>query len=169
MKKPDLQRLVPPGVNAQQELKWMFGGWMLSFFYSLGFTMRYAWEYRYLFTDAMGGPRVLKAYEVMPDFADLLSSHLYGFLIVALCMLGVVLYHYAYHRQGSKSIYLMRRLPDGMELHRRCWTLPVLCAMASVLLAFALLMLYYAIYMFVTPDACLTPGQWGKLWRRMIQ
>ena len=100
----------------------------------------------------------------MPDFVTLLGHYLIGFLLVALCMLAIVAYHYLYHRQGSKSIYTMRRLPDGMVLHRRCWTLPVLMALASLLAAFVLLMIYYAIYMFVTPDACLTPGQWQKLW-----
>lgn len=165
--KPDLQRFVPLGVNARQELEWMFGGWMLSFFYSMGFLVRYEREYLSLF-HTIDKRRVLLEGRFMPDFADLLGSHLYGFLIVALCMLAVVVYHYVYHRQGSKSIYLMRRLPDGMELHRRCWALPVLCALGSILLAFVLLLIYYAIYMLVTPDACLTPGQWEKLWRSVI-
>lgn len=163
MKQLDLQRLVPPGVNARQELTWMLVGWALSFVYSLGFAMRLAQELSALYR-VTGGKRVLRIDAVMPDFAGLLGSHLYGFLLVALCMLAIVAYHYLYHRQGSKSIYTMRRLPDGMELHRRCWTLPVLMALASLLAAFVLLMIYYAIYMFVTPESCLTPGQWQKLW-----
>lgn len=165
--KPDLQRLVPPGIDPRKELKWMFGGWMLSFFYSMGLVLRYEQEYRWLFT-TIDKRRVLQQGVLMPDFADLLGSHLYGFLIVALCMLAVVIYHYVYHRQGSRSIYLMRRLPDSMELHRRCWALPVLCALASILLAFVMLLIYYAIYMLATPDACLSPGQWEKLWRSVI-
>lgn len=38
MKQLDLQRLVPPGVNAQQELTWMLVGWIFSAFYSLCFV-----------------------------------------------------------------------------------------------------------------------------------
>lgn len=167
MKKPDLQRLVPPGVNAQQELHWICGGWALSLLYSLGFVTGYSQERNNLYmtvTTSAGRQRVLRSGAVMPDFADLLGTHLYGFLLVALCVLAVVVYHYLYHRQGSKSIYLMRRLPDGMELHRRCWTLPVLGALASILLAFVLLMIYYAVYILVTPKSCLPPDQWQKLW-----
>lgn len=167
MKKPDLQRLVPPGVNAQQELHLMCGGWVLSLLYSLGFVTGYSQELDNLYTavtTSAGRQYVLRSDAVMPDCVDILGSHLYGFLLVAICMLAVVLYHYAYHRQGSKSIYLMRRLPDGMELHHRCWGLPALGALASILLAFVLLVIYYAVYMFVTPESCLTPGQWQKLW-----
>lgn len=163
MKRLDLKRLVPPGLDARQELRWMLAGWALSFMYSLGCVIHMVQERDELYRVADGG-RVLRSDAVMPDFAGLLGSHLHGFLLVAVCMLAVVAYHYLYHRQGSKSIYTMRRLPDGMELHRRCWTLPVLMALASLLAAFALLMIYYAIYMFVTPDACLTTGQWQKLW-----
>lgn len=164
MKRLDLKRLVPLGVNAQQELTWMLVGWIFSAFYSLCFVYMYQWNYRLLFDDTIKGARVLDENAVMPDFVTLLDHYLIGFLLVALCMLAIVAYHYLYHRQGSKSIYTMRRLSDGMELHRRCWTLPVLMALASLLAAFVLLMIYYAIYMFVTPDACLTPGQWQKLW-----
>lgn len=163
MKRLDLQRLVPPGVDARQELRWLLGGWALSFVYSLGFVIRMVQERSMLYRVA-GSGRVLRTGVAMPDFAGLLGRHLYGFLIVALCMLAIVAYHYLYHRQGSKSIYTMRRLPDGMELHRRCWTLPVLMALASLLAAFVLLMIYYVAYMLVTPKSCLTPGQWQKLW-----
>ncbi len=41
MKRLDLQRLVPPGVNAQQELTWMLVGWIFSAFYSLCFVYMY--------------------------------------------------------------------------------------------------------------------------------
>ena len=38
---------------------------------------------------------------------------------------------------------------------------------AAICLAAALILLlvYFAVYQLVTPEACLTPGQWEKLWR----
>ena len=83
----------------------------------------------------------------------------------SLCLVLLAAYHYAYHRQGSKSIYLMRRLPSKLELHRRCLTLPIAGILIALLTAFLLLLIYYAVYMNVTPAECLMPGQWQKLWR----
>ncbi|MFR8267820.1 MAG: hypothetical protein ACLVC5_09315, partial [Clostridia bacterium] len=73
-------------------------------------------------------------------------------------------YHYGYHFRGSKSIYTMRRLPSKHPLARRCLTVPVLGAAAAALSALLLICLYYLLYIAVTPEQCLVPGQWQKFW-----
>lgn len=93
-------------------------------------------------------------------FGQMLDRSLTWFFLLAAAMLLFVAHHYAYHYQGSKSIYLMRRLPDGRELHRRCWTLPLLAAAASIGLALVNLAVYFALYMLVLPEA-VRPG---SLW-----
>jgi hypothetical protein len=159
-----LARFAPPGLELKQEFQFFVIGTICAALYSLSFLIR--------FTDALsqlywrnGLERTLIPDAVMPDFRELLGSSLAGFLVIGLCMIPFALYHYAYHRQGSKSIYLMRRLPDRWELHRRCLTLPALGAVICLILALLLLLLYFAIYLLATPDACLTPDQWQKLWR----
>ena len=66
--------------------------------------------------------------------------------------------------QDSKSIYTMRRLPSVWELHRRCLTLPVCGMVIGLGTAFVLILLYYNVYIGLTPEICLTPGQWQKIW-----
>ena len=159
-----LERWSPPGLSTLGELKCIASGLVCSAVYSLTFLYTWANERRGLYNFKSGTP-VLRADAVMPDFADLLHTCLYGFFLVALCMAALGLWHYAYHRQGgSNSAYLMRRLPDRWEFHRRCLALPVLALLASLLLAFLFLCLYYWVYRTFTPNVCLTPDQWQKIW-----
>ena len=162
--KAKLARFAPPGLNLNFDLNFFFTGLACSVLYSLSFLYRFAGARSDLY-DHYGAVRRLREGAVMPDFRELLGSALLGFLVLGLCMIPFALYHYAYHRQGSRSIYLMRRLPDRWELHRRCLTLPACGAAVCLLLAAALLLIYFGIYLLATPDVCLTPDQWQKLWR----
>lgn len=163
MPKYDLHRHVPPGLDPAQELGWFAGGLGISLLYSLGFLIRYDNEYQSLFVWD-GFMKTLDTSAVMPDFVQILGGSLNGFLILALCMVAVAVYHYSYYYQGSKSIYLMRRLPSRWELPRRCLTLPLLGIITCLCIALLLLLIYYAVYMKFTPQACLAPQQWQKLW-----
>ncbi len=165
--KLDLKRHVPPGFPVRRELTWIGVGLGASLLYSFRFLLTF-FDSRSDLYETVDKARVLIAGAVMPDFADVLGSSLLGFVLVALCMPALILYHYAYHYQGGRSIYLMRRLPNRWELHRRCFTVPLLAAGASLLLWFVFLLLYYGIYMAGTPDACLAPGQWRKLWEVLL-
>lgn len=62
--------------------------------------------------------------------------------------------HYSYHTRDSMAVYTMRRLPDPFELHRRCWTLPLLSAVAELLLFGVLTLLCAALWWFATPAPC---------------
>jgi hypothetical protein len=158
---------VPPGVNLRQELNWLVYGGVAGLLYSLKFLIHYAKNYERLFLrDGMS--KVLNTRAVMPDFMEILGSSLGGFLILALCMGAVAIYHYAYHYEGSKSIYLMKRLPNRRELPRRCITLPLLGTLACLCASLFLLFIYFAVYMAFTPPACLTPHQWQKIWSVLL-
>ncbi len=163
----DLTRYVPPGVNFRVELKWLGTGLLLSFFYSLIFLINYSNHYGSLFW-YNGTEKVLLEGAAMPDFIEILGNSLVGFLILAICMTAVLLYHYAYYYQGSKSIYLMKRLPSRRELWRRCVIFPVLAVAVCLFFAFLLLLIYFEIYIAFTPKACLTPDQWQKAWHVML-
>ncbi|NLW16480.1 MAG: hypothetical protein GX033_02315 [Firmicutes bacterium] len=163
MLKHKLTHHLPPGVDLERELAWFEGGIFVSLLYSLRFLIRYANEYQSLFL-WNGSEKVLNTNAVMPDFVQILGGSLSGFLVLALCMAATAAYHYSYHFQGSKSIYLMKRLPNRWELPRRCLTLPVLGIITCLCIALLLLLIYYAVYMLFTPRACLAPQQWHKIW-----
>lgn len=168
IRKADFTRFAPPGADLRPQWRVFFLGTGLSFLYSLGFIFRCfdAWNELYVY-QASTDSRVLRAGAFMPDFFQLLDGAMLGFGLLALIMLGFCMVYYAYHRQESRSIYLMRRLPNRWELHRRCLSLPLLGAAASILAAALLVVVYYGIYRLVTPAQCFRPGQWEMIWRML--
>lgn len=162
-----LKRLAPLGIDLWLELRWFAAGIFAAAVYSLGFFIKFEMNRDRLFLWD-GVKRVLNTSAIMPDFADILGGSLNGFLVLALATVALAGYHYAYHFQGSKSIYLMKRLPNGWELPRRCLGLPLLGIALGALSAGLLFVLYFAVYMVFTPSVCLTPHQWKKACRFLL-
>jgi hypothetical protein len=162
--KLNLTRYAPPGINLSQEKRFFVTGMVCATLYSFGFLFRYNNARSNLYR-WQAGKRVLIPNIIIEDFAVLLDKALMGFLVLGLCMLALIAYHYAYYHQGSKSIYLMRRLPNGSHLHRQCLTLPIAALGICLISAVLLLFLYYFIYMVFTPDSCLAAGQWQNIWK----
>lgn len=166
----DLERFAPAGYNMPMELKYFAGGLTVSFAYSLSYVFRFFSArrslYYYLRTT---GEWVLREGAVMEDFAVLLGGSMLMFRVLALGMALTAALHYAYHRRGSRSDYLMRRLPDRWEMHRRCLTVPVCTVLISLAAWFVLLLIYYGLYMLATPVQCLAPGQWAKIWTMEVR
>lgn len=166
MKRLELDRYAPVGSDWRQELKYFAGGLAAALLYSLRFPLRLRDAYELLYrTSPLTGTRVLRQGALMPDFAELIDRCLLGFPLAALMMAVFAALHYAYHRRGARSDYTMRRLPDRWELHRRCLAIPVCAVVLCLALWAAMLLAYFGIYMAVTPEPCLTPGQWAKIWR----
>ena len=154
----------PPGMELTFERRFTRVGFWVSLLYNLCFFVDYFHARSALYIRE-NGKRILLTDKTMPDFAELLGSYLWGFAILAVCMSGFVILRYAYYHQGSKSIYLMRRLPHRSERHRRAWLIPLCVVALCVLSALCLLLFEFAIYMLLTPDECRTAGQWEKIWR----
>lgn len=153
---------IPPGIRLQNEILWILFGWGCSAVFS--FLRFYTALCRNMnMLEQWDGSGMVK--QKMPDLADLLFGSMAGFWVVVACMGALAAYHYYYHYNGSKSIYLMRRLKNPLELHKRCLTLPVLAAGITFAIAFLLLCAYYGCYMSAVPAEYLTPGQWEKIWR----
>ena len=162
--KIDLSRHAPLGFRVQDEVKGFWGGCVGATAFSLiTFITKFNDELDKLY-HRNGSNRTLSPGAIMPDFVEIFDRSHWGFLVVIIAALAFIGGHYAYHYQESKSIYLMRRLPNAFELHRRCLSLPAAGIVIALLAAFVLLLIYYAVYMLATPDQCLTPDQWQKLW-----
>lgn len=159
-----LDDFAPPGIGTDKELSGFIGGLMGAWVLSLRFIKNYS-EARALLYHDPGTKRVLIEGAVMTDFSILLGDSLISFQVFAVFFLSVVVWHYLCYRQGSKSIYLMKRLPSRWEIHKRAWTLPLLAVAATVATAFVVMLFYYWIYMVATPKQCIAPGQWQNIWR----
>jgi len=151
----DLDRFVPVGLDGKKEGQWIGTGMAVAAFAAiLNFANQYTDALSRLYVYGLGTRR-LNAGAVMVDFIHLMPGCALGFSLVCLAMVLLGVYHYHYHTQGSKSIYLMRRLPKSWELHMRCLGIPVLGAVGSMALLGLLSALFYLIYLSCTPAQCL--------------
>lgn len=126
-------------------------GLSMGFFLSRYFDARSA---LYAYVEQPNGTliRELVPGRIITPFPELMAGIPYLGFWCYLLLMGIQLWrHYHYHTRGAMPIYLMRRLPDKWELHRRCWTLPILSAAAEVLLFTALTLLCWLLYRFATP------------------
>ena len=158
------RRNSPPGMDLMQERKVFAVGNVISALVGiLVFLDRYRGAYNDLFLyfgvagagNATDVEKVLRKDTVIVPFHQLLDGFFFCFYIVATVMLCFIIFHYAYFRQGSMSIYLMKRLPDRRELHRRALTVPCLGALGTFAVAAVTAFLCYIIYLTVTPKVCL--------------
>lgn len=164
MSRLDVKRYAPPGFNVNAEVQVFIIGLAASFIFSFTFIPGYV-SSRNLLYDTFSAGKVLIEGSIMPDFADVLGYALYGFFILSICMLSIIVFHYIYHYKDSKSIYLMKRLPKPSELHKRCLILPVTMFFICMISAFIMLTIYFGICMIFTPEQCIVPGQWQRIWR----
>ena len=164
MKKLDLSRYVPLGIDARSEWQGYIAGLAVAVVYSMIYLLRYFNARENLYEWTLKGKQLIEG-AVIPDFAELMDGTLLVFVAIVLTMMGLAVYHYIYHRIDTNSFYVMRRLPSRWELHLRCLTLPaaglLICGAATLIM----ILIYYWIYMGCTPDECLMPGQWAGFWR----
>lgn len=158
-----LKERVPPGVDAGREARGILLGLLGAALCNLRFLAAYG-QARDLLYQWTGTERILRPGAVLPPIRSLLGWSLYGCFLAAMAMAALAAWHWAYHYRESKSIYLMRRLPDRWEFWRRCFTLPLLGAGACGLEAVALMLVNFAVYRLCTPAGCVPPGQWAALW-----
>lgn len=140
-KKLRAEDLIPVGLTLKVEAAGIGGCLVLAAFWSL----RALAVIREKWSDAADGFSHGQEAAV-PAFGTLLGPALYGFYAVAAGMLLLAAWHYAYHRRGARADYLMDRLPNRWEKHLRCLAVPVLGALASLLTAGVLGLLYRLYY-----------------------
>lgn len=92
---------------------------------------------------------------VARPFLELLRGHLILYAPFLLFLLGMTVCHYLYYYRGTKSIYVMRRLPRRGILWRSCVMGPLLGALPGALILVLLYLLYFGIYLLAIPAECL--------------
>ena len=163
----DAGRLVPAGLDGRRELIQAAAVLLTALFAAamcclIVYTNARSDMYVY-----RNGVRMLRPGAEFPYCADMAARSAPFFAAAALFMLYKLARYVSYHYQGSCSIYTMRRLPQRLELARRCLSLPLAGCLTSLLLFLALTALFCAVYLAVTPEEWIRPGQWEAV-RRMI-
>lgn len=161
-----IKKLAPPGIPLPEELRIWIAGLVLALLWSFRYFLAYGNERSDMYWyDTETGIRHITKDFVMPDFADLFEGSLSGFYFVAMCVLLAAVYHYLYYSSGgSHALCVIRRLPDRTYLAKTCLTLPVLASLATLMIAFLIMLADFGLYMLMTPEECLRPDQWAKLW-----
>ena len=136
-----LEKLAPVGADVQKQLRWTGIALAASALWSLRGLLR-----------IVRSMKILKAYIDQGVFSSVdaypryVSSAFFGFALLSLVLAGLAAWNYASFRRGARTDYLMRRLPDRWEYHRRCLAVPLLGIGASILISVALWALYRAVY-----------------------
>lgn len=149
-----LENHAPLGIGVGTQAGWYIAGAVAATLHSLWFFKEYLSARNELY---VGTPTGLKLIEsaVMKSFGELTEHVFLTFYIVEVVTLLTVIFFCFYHYDGSKMLYLMKRLPDKSELYRRVFTLPIAGALLLVVWMGILRMLYYAVYILCTPSQCL--------------
>lgn len=149
MKKIDLSPLAPPGVNWAREVFWILVGlaivsavrlfsFQVLMYNEIDFAKQWLEE---------GAPR-----SSVHSFREVVSSALSWFFLVRVAMVGMLLHHIELHYRGSRSVYLMRRLPCRWEFFRRCAALPLAGVVGSYLVWGLLQLVLFWLYVTQTPQ-----------------
>ena len=160
MKRIDLNRYAPPGRERSQFLScaWLWAAGAV--LWSLRFIGNFIGALDRLYEAPRGmasylSDRVLVPGRTIAPFMAIAEDCMNLFPVVWIFLLLEVAASYLYFRKDSMSIYLMRRLPDKWELHRRCWGRPLIFFLQSLALILCLTAFYFLIYLLFTPAGCL--------------
>lgn len=94
----------------------------------------------------------------MPYFWELQAHTYYGYFLGILLVLIVQIYwNYAYYNKETKSVYVMKRLPDRKEYLRTIWVAPVIQAFSIIVIMAVHTVIDLCLYIFVTPEVALYP------------
>ena len=149
--KDRLKSITPVGFDAAGEIRIFGFGTPLCTLFSLEFFIKLNNEIGNLYF-INGKTKYLDPKAVMPSFREVLGGSLLPFAALFLVLLSYIFLHYEYHKRGSKSIYLMKRLPQKNELAKRCITLPLILSLTVLILAAILFCIFYFVYFIKTPE-----------------
>lgn len=152
-----LECVLPPNVPADTMHGIIIGSLGLGVLVAvIDFTVRYSATYRGMF---YWDGRLMDT-ALMNHFSAYAEPVVIVFgVVVLLALLSAVMLYSSYYL-GGRSIYLMRRLPDGRRtLRRQVWTAPLLWAACAAVLGALVLALCYGAWYWITPDQCLPTAE----------
>lgn len=103
---------------------------------------------------------------MLPTFGELITGVYRLFWLYILLCLSIVFDHYLQFRRESRSIYLMKRLPNGAkEQFIRCWSVPLAAIAIGLVVDIMVLFAIYLVYLYRTPEGCLQGKAVFEFWR----
>ena len=153
-----IESLLPPNVDPGSTLSSLNGAFIGGLTGSmLWFVTKYSRDYQALFTyDSVLRKKTLVAGARIAPFTDYEGCALWLLVYFAIIAAVWVVLLYGSFSRGSRSLYLMRRLPEGRKpLFAYVLRAPVRYMVYGAMLCAVLLGVYYIIWRFITPESCL--------------
>lgn len=153
-----IESLLPPNVDPGSTLSSLNGAFIGGLTGSmLWFVTKYSRDYQALFTyDSVLRKKTLVAGARIAPFTDYEGCALWLLVYFAIIAAVWAVLLYDSFSRGSRSLYLMRRLPEGRKpLFAYVLRAPVRYMVYGAMLCAVLLGVYYIIWRFITPESCL--------------
>lgn len=153
-----IESLLPPNVDPGSTLSSLNGAFIGGLTGSmLWFVTKYSRDYQALFTyDSVLRKKTLVAGARIAPFTDYEGCALWLLVYFAIIAAVWTVLLYGSFSRGSRSLYLMRRLPEGRKpLFAYVLRAPVRYMVYGAMLCAVLLGVYYIIWRFITPESCL--------------
>lgn len=156
---------VIPGSDGKKELlTYLYAMLILVVLWALTFYISY-FNARSLLYTLYRGEKVLIKDSVMTPFSVLVKGRFIGTAAYAgLCVFKAA-YNLISFRTGSKSIYLMKRLPDRFEAEKRSLIMPFAALVTGLAAALLLFLAFRASYIALTPAGHFPGYDTYSLWR----
>lgn len=100
----------------------------------------------------------------MPYFWELQEHTYYGYFLAILLVLFIQAYwNYAYYNKETRSVYVMKRLPDRKEYQRTIWISPVIEALSIAVIMAVHTFIDLCMYVVATPEIALYPDYLSRI------
>lgn len=157
-----LDKLFPPGYDREKELKQLIVSFGIVVLNSFRFFFAYYEAYDDLYwydglriKETGVWEKTLIPGAVIVPFQELVGQSFLFFIVFVLVLIAAAGQHYLYYRQGSKSIYLVRRIPERHYTFMTTFGITVIGLCIALITVGLLLGIFYLIYVCVTPAGCL--------------
>lgn len=153
-----IESLLPPNVDPGSTLSSLNGAFIGGLTGSLlWFVTKYSRDYQSLFVhDSVTRKKVIDPWARIAPFTDYEGCALWLLVYFAIIAAVWAVLLYGSFSRGSRSLYLMRRLPEGRKpLLNYVLRAPARYFVYGAMLCAALLGVYYIIWRFITPESCL--------------
>lgn len=156
------RRFMPLGINLERANALFGAGIALGIAEHLVFLFRYILHLRDI-QSGIKGVTIASGLK-MPYFWDLEAYTYFGYAAAALMVFFLQAYwNYEYYNKKTRSIYVMKRLPDRKEYTRTIWAAPFIQALAIGMVGAAHTVIDMGIYVLGTPEIALYPDYLSKM------
>ena len=119
-----------------------------------------------VFTNKLGYPvgGIIHGGRQIEKLNTLLQGILWWMIIAVTVFIVYAVYYYRVYYQRH-AVYLMKRVPDRFEMHRRCLTVPIILTVEAIIIAVILVLYCKYLYYRYTPEMYLPANGTINLWR----